>query len=349
MVSATRNVLGGTRKETVTELIDVQREQLLNRELAARINAGPEGRSAGASLRTVCCVLASAVCYYVATQIAWALTFPDSKVSLFFPPQAVLLCILLLVPTRHWWAYVLAAASAHFLATQQAHWPPMYALTCEAFDAVKCVSAAAGIRILIKSPLKAITLRDAILFVLIAVVLVPFGTAFWGASFTVSYGFGTHYWIEWRNLGISNAVTTVVLVPAFLLGAHHLFVRRPRALSPRRVLEAALVGACTVALGIFVFDQNARGSQHFARSLIYADSSAHLGGAPLRPWWNQRLDVDHYVPGDLGNHARARPVPGPNPRRECAGTTAIPPGDRHSADAARGCHRRGKTLERSVA
>ena len=170
-----------------------------------------------------------------------------------------MLSILLLVPTRQWWAYTLAAASAHFLATQQAHWPPLYALHCEAFDAVQNVATAAGIRILIKSPLKAITLRDAILFVLIAVVLVPFGTAFWGASFTVSYGFGTHYWIEWRNLGISNAVTAVVLMPAFLLGAHHLFVRRPRALSPRRVLEAALVGACMVALGIFVFDQTPAG------------------------------------------------------------------------------------------
>ena len=89
-----------------------------------------------------------------------------------------------------------------------------------------------GFASLIKSPLKAITLRDAILFVLIAVVLVPFGTAFWGAAFTVSNGFGTRYWIEWRNLGISNAVTAVVLVPAFLLGAHHLFVRRPKALPP---------------------------------------------------------------------------------------------------------------------
>ena len=197
MVSATRNVFEAA---------------------AARISAGPEGRSAGATLRTVGYVLASAVCYYVATRIAWSLTFPDSKVSLFFPPHAVLLCILLLVPTRHWWAYVLAAAGAHFLATQQAHWPPLYALTAEAFDAVKCVLAAVGIRILIKSPLKAITLRDAVLFVLIAVVLVPFGTAFWGAAFTVSYGFGTRYWIEWRNLGISNAVTAVVLVPVILLG-----------------------------------------------------------------------------------------------------------------------------------
>ena len=204
-------------------------------------------------------VLASTACYYVATQIAWTLTFPDSKVSLFFPPHAVLLCILLLVPTRHWWAYVLAALSAHFLATQQAGWPPLYALTCEAFDAVKCVAAAAGIRVLIKSPIKAITLRDATLFVLVAVVLVPFGAAFWGASFTVSYGFGNHYWIEWLNLGISNAVTTVVLMPAFLLGAHYLFVKRPRALPSRSALEAALIGVGTVMLGIFVFDRTPAG------------------------------------------------------------------------------------------
>jgi len=233
------------------------------------IDAGPEGRTAAAALRTVGFVLASAVCYYVATQIAWVLTFPDSKVSLFFPPHAVLLCILLLVPTRHWWAYVLAAASAHFLATQQAQWPPMYALTCEVFDALKYVSAAAGIRLLIKSPVKAITLRDAILFVLIAAIVVPFGAAFWGASFTLSYGFGTRYWIEWRNLGISNAVTAVILVPVFLLGAHHLFVRRRNALSPRRTLEAALVGACIVAVGIFVFDRTPAGP-NTSPALLYA-------------------------------------------------------------------------------
>ena len=94
-------------------------------------------------------VLATAVCYYAATQIAWVLCFPDSKVSLFFPPHAVLVSILLFVPTRQWWAYTLAAASAHFLATQQAHWPTVYALHCEVFDAVQNVGAAAGIRMLI--------------------------------------------------------------------------------------------------------------------------------------------------------------------------------------------------------
>jgi signal transduction histidine kinase len=222
-----------------------------------------------ASFRTVGLVLASTVSYYVATQIAWALTFPESKVSLFFPPQAVLLCVLLLVPTRHWWAYVLAAVSAHFLATQQAGWPPLYALTCEAFDAVKCVLAAAGIRFFIKSPIKAITLRDAVLFVLIAVVLVPLGTALWGASFTVSWGFGTHYWIEWRNLAVSNAVTTVVLVPVFLLGAHYLFAGPARAMSATRGMEAAFAGACLVALGLYVFDSTPAGP-NTSPALLYA-------------------------------------------------------------------------------
>ena len=233
------------------------------------VAARSSGFRTATSLRTVFYVLASTVCYYLATQIAWTLTFPDSKVSLFFPPHAILLSVLLLVPTGQWWAYVLAAVSAHWLATQQAGWPPLYALTCEAFDALKCVSAAAGIRFLIKSPLKAITLRDAIVFVLIAVVLVPFGTALWGASFTVSWGFGTRYWVEWRNLGVSNAVTTVVLVPAFLLGAHYLFVRRSSVPSTRRMLEAALVGACTVALGIFVFDTTPAGP-NTSPALLYA-------------------------------------------------------------------------------
>src|SRR6476620_12792523 len=118
--------------------------------------------------------------YYLATEIAWALCFPNSKVSLLFPPHAVLVVILLLVPMRQWWAYTLATILAHFVATQQAHWPVLYALHCEAFDAVQNVLVAAGIRLFIKSPLNRIKLRDALVFVLIAVIIVPFGTAFWG-------------------------------------------------------------------------------------------------------------------------------------------------------------------------
>src|SRR4029079_16412141 len=132
-------------------------------------------------------------CYYVATRVAWLLCFPDSKVSLFFPPHAVLVSLLLLVPARHWGAYALSGAAAQFIATQQAGWPPLYALHCEAFDAMSIVLTAAGIRIFVRSPVEALTLRDAIAFVLIAVFLVPFGVAFWGAALTVFHGFGVNY------------------------------------------------------------------------------------------------------------------------------------------------------------
>jgi len=226
-----------------------------------------EGRSESFR-RTVLWVLVSGACYYLATQIAWALCFPDSKVSLFFPPHAILVSVLLLVPTRHWWAYTLVAMGFHLLATQQAHWPFLYSLHCEAFDAVQNVSVAAGLRLFIKSPLRLITLRDAIVFVLIAVVIVPFGTAFWGAAFTVSNHFGTHYWVEWRNLGTSNAVTAIVLVPAILLGVHHLSARRTRA-RPARLLEAGLLGAGILIVGAFVFDNRPAGPDT-SPALLYA-------------------------------------------------------------------------------
>ena len=202
--------------------------------------------------RIVLQVFLTGVAYYVATKIAWALCFPNSKVSLLFPPHAVLVVILLLVPVRHWWAYTLATIVAHFVATQQAHWPVLYALHCEAFDAVQNVLAAAGIRLFIKSPLNKITLRDAIVFVLIAVIIVPFGTAFWGAAFTISNGFGTNYWVEWRNLGISNGVTAVVLVPALLLVAERLSRRGSRT-TTARLIEGSLLALGIIIVGAYVF------------------------------------------------------------------------------------------------
>ena len=232
------------------------------------IGAMRQDERRGFSLRTILGILATGACYYLATRTAWLLCFPDSKVSLFFPPHAVLISILLLVPTRHWWAYVLAAACSHYFATQQEHWPPLYALQCEAFDAVKAVLAAAGIRLFIRSPFNRITLREAIAFVLIAVAVVPFGTAFWGAAFTVSNHFGTDYWVEWRNLGVSNAVTAIVLVPVLLTGVHQLFTDRFKA-PPRRILEACLLAMGTFAVGYVVFDRLPAGPDT-SPALLYA-------------------------------------------------------------------------------
>jgi signal transduction histidine kinase len=231
-------------------------------ESAARargvVSGGTHAVTAAFGWRTVASVLAGAACYYFATMIAWAMTFPDSKVSLFFPPHAILVSILLLVPYRRWWAYALAAASIHFFATQQAHWPPLYALQCEVFDVAKAALTAAGIRAFTTSPFHRINLREAINFVLVAVVIVPFGAALWGAAFTLSYGFGSHYWIEWRNLGVSNGVTVIVLVPAIMIGFNSLRGARFNT-SPARVAETLLLAAGIYAVGYLAFDREAAG------------------------------------------------------------------------------------------
>src|SRR5262245_61990993 len=133
--------------------------------------------------RTAVGVLAAAALYCLATRTAWLLTFPHSKVSLFFPPHAVMVSILLLVPTRQWWVYLLAATGSHFIVTQQAGWPLLYALQAEGYDVLKVVVTAAGIRLFIKSPFHLIDLRDAVVFMIFAVVLVPFGAALWAAAF----------------------------------------------------------------------------------------------------------------------------------------------------------------------
>lgn len=251
----------------MARMMEAMRQAKADGELEFHAGTRPDEQP-GFSLRTIVQILATGACYYLATRIAWVLCFPDSKVSLFFPPHAILVSILLLVPTRHWWAYTLAAACSHYFATQQAHWPPLYALQCEAFDAVKYVLTAAGIRMFIKSRFHLIRLREAVLFVLIAVIIVPVGTALWGAAFTVSNHFGARYWIEWRNLSISNGVTAIVLVPAILLGAHKLSTKRFKA-APRRILEACFLAVGILAVGYVAFDRSPAGPDT-SPALLYA-------------------------------------------------------------------------------
>jgi PAS domain S-box-containing protein len=176
---------------------------------------------------------------------------------------------------------VLAAVGSHFIATQQELWPPLYALQCEAYDAVSVILTAVGIRMFIRSPFHLFSLREAVFFVLFAVVIVPFGTAFWGAAFTIAYGFGTNYWIEWRNLGISNGVTTIVLVPVILIG-FKLF-KDGFGAKPRRILEAFLLAAGIVAVAWLAFDRAPAGPDT-SPALLYAP-------IPLLIWAALRFGV----------------------------------------------------------
>src|SRR4029078_8702445 len=59
--------------------------------------------------------LASLVCagYYLGARLGLALTFEPLPISVLWPPNAILLATLLLVPTRDWWIVLVAALPAH--------------------------------------------------------------------------------------------------------------------------------------------------------------------------------------------------------------------------------------------
>jgi len=229
--------------------------------------ANPAGGAASVTPRTVYWVLASSACYYLATQLAWLLTFPNSKVSLLFPPHAIIVSILLLVPARQWWAYALGAAASHFIATQQADWPIVFALQCAVFDTAKFLLTAGAIRLFVTTPFHLIGLREAIAFVVVAVIVVPFAMAFWGAGLVVAHQPGTSYWVEWLKFGVSNGVTTIVLVPAILLGVHRLITRKP--VDWTHLLEAASLAAGLLIVGWFAFGRLTEAGPN-SPALLYA-------------------------------------------------------------------------------
>src|SRR6266478_4004960 len=91
--------------------------------------AGPSALGAEAhppvlQRRTVLAALLALVGYYVGSQIGFALTFRPHPVSVLWPPNSILLAVLLLTPVRVWWLILLAAFSAHLAAQLQSNVPP---------------------------------------------------------------------------------------------------------------------------------------------------------------------------------------------------------------------------------
>ena len=62
--------------------------------------------------------------YYFGARIGFALTFQPHPVSVFWPPNSILLAALLLTPVRIWWFLLLAAFPAHLIAELQFQVPP---------------------------------------------------------------------------------------------------------------------------------------------------------------------------------------------------------------------------------
>lgn len=190
--------------------------------------------------------------YYAGAHIGLALTFMPVPVSVLWPPNALLLASLILVPRRLWWAALAGAFAAHLLAQVQGGVPLAMILcwfvsnTLEALLGALIVlrfSDAPGLR----------TLRSVVVFGC-AALIAAFLSSFLDAAFVRLVGFGSaDYATLWQVRFFSNVLATVIFVPVVVTW-NAIDPLQLRAGDRTQLFEIATLVSGLFTVSMFVFD-----------------------------------------------------------------------------------------------
>ncbi len=213
-----------------------------------------------------------AALYFIGAESAFLVgTLTDKLFAPFWPPNIVLFCALLIVPTRSWWIYLVAAFPAHVLA--ELHIGMAFPQLLVAF-VTNCLIAGANawaVRTYVGGAPWFGNLRKAFLYVLITAIVVPALAALLGA-FTQVAGPGTldNYPLFWAQWYASNALGSLTLGPVALIWFAE--PRRPAStLSGQEWVEVISLGVALVASYALVFDLGARWwASSYLPALLYS-------------------------------------------------------------------------------
>jgi len=211
--------------------------------------------------------IAAFVIYEVSFYLAYRYgsSFSELVASPFWFPDSVLLCALLLTPTRWWWAFVLGALPIRLLLSGPPGLPPWFLLATFVIDSAKGLVTAWTLRRLLADPLNLRTIRDLVLYCLIAVVVIPAAAAFGGAAARAARGFD--YWASWQQWFLGNVLAHAVITPAILWG----IPSAARAVSDARRgrwIEGLLVAVGLIVTSYLAF-QTPPGAGGFAEPRFY--------------------------------------------------------------------------------
>ncbi|HTN70948.1 MAG TPA: sigma 54-interacting transcriptional regulator [Methylomirabilota bacterium] len=187
--------------------------------------------------------------YYIGAWVGKGLRFPDSHLSLIWPPTAILLAALLLTPTRVWWIYLVALLPVHIFAQLQDGVPPWGVLSQLAGNFSQALLAATSVRYFGKGPPRFNTFRGVMIFTSCAGLLAPVVVSSLAAYLYVLSGWEHDYWYVWRARVLSNVLSTLVIVPPIILLAER-GIAQIRNVNPRGFVEAAFIATGLVLIGI---------------------------------------------------------------------------------------------------
>jgi len=134
--------------------------------------------------------------------------------SPFWLPDSVLLCALLLSPTRRWWIFVAAVWPIRWLTGAVPGTPAWFVLLSLANDTVKAIGAAAILRRLLGERIRLETLNEFFLFLGIAGAAVPLLSALGAAPARMALGDAV--WPATYRWFLGDAVAQVIVTPMAL-------------------------------------------------------------------------------------------------------------------------------------
>lgn len=214
------------------------------------------GRIISSTARPAAAALLAAAAYWLGTQLGLLLTPEDLAVSVMWPPNALLLALLLLAPVRQWPWYVLAVLPVHML-TQLWHGIPL--LTSVGWFVTNVSEAVIGAFLLqrLRPPRELFqTFVGVLIFLAVAVSGATALMSFFDAAVVVSTGMGEGYWDLWCHRFLSNALATLTLVPPIVtIGSSS--VARFRFVRPVRYLEAVLLALAALVVINLMFARHA--------------------------------------------------------------------------------------------
>src|SRR5262249_44044659 len=191
-------------------------------------------------------VLIGVICH-VSTEIGFGHKLPPHNISVLWPTGAILFSVLVATPVRHWWAYSVAAYFTSVLNDARAGFP-MAAVLFVAAGIIEILLATVCVRRLAAGLRAFDDLRSLVAYIIVAVVLGPFVSAFVAALAAAT----PQYWFYWRVWFLSEPVGDFTLAPAILPCIRVADTARGLPSKTRRV-EACLVGCALLAVCVCVF------------------------------------------------------------------------------------------------
>ena len=203
-------------------------------------------------LKAVRLALVAGIGYYVGTRAGFALTPSGQPNSAFWPPNAILLAVLLLAPRRIWWVLVVAVIPAHFLAQLQAGVPVWTAAAWLTSNTSEALIGAFCIGQFVRPTRVFDSVRGVFIFVLFGVLIAPFATSFLDAAGVILTGWGHGYLLLSAERFWTNALAELTIVPVIVLCVSN-GVTWVRNATLGRSIEAGLLGLSMAVVAFLIF------------------------------------------------------------------------------------------------